>query len=105
MKLSNLRPCDVCNGKIVPQFYVVRMSLAFFKPNATNAVLGLSQISGSIGLAETLAPDTQCVVVAGDEKPELMSEFFMCFRCAMSGPIDLMRLLDRASERESAIPK
>jgi len=98
MKLSQLRPCDVCGGKIAPSFYVVRTSIALFKPQATQQTLGLAQyFGGNLGLAEIFSPDEDAVVVAMDneEHKELMSEFFICQNCYLTKPIDLALLAER----------
>lgn len=103
MKLSQLRPCDVCGGKIAPSLYVLRMSIALFKPQATNEVLGLTQIfQGALGLAEVFAPDDDAVIVAMDDKEyrELMHEFFICSDCYMK-PIDLPLLVERKAKNAS----
>jgi hypothetical protein len=98
MKLSELRPCDVCGGKLAPSFYVLRMSIALISPTPTNQVLGLAQyFQGNLGLAEVFAPESdQAVVVAMDEKEHtgLMQEFFVCTTCYMA-PICLAELVEK----------
>jgi len=88
MKLSELRPCDVCGGKLAPNFYVLRMSIALISSTPTNQVLGLAQyFRGNLGLAEVFAPESdQAVVVAMDEKEHkgLMQEFFVCAACYLN---------------------
>lgn len=70
MKLSELKPCAVCKGKITPMWYVVRFSMAMLKPQAANGVMGLMQmLGGSLALAEAMAPEPDCVVVMGDKEP------------------------------------
>src|SRR3990172_12388495 len=101
MKLSQLRPYDVCGGKIAPSFYVIRLSFALFKPRTTNEVLGLTQFfQGSLGLAEVFAPDQDVVVVAMDDKElqELTHEFFVCQNCYIQ-PIDFPMLVERKANR------
>lgn len=94
MKLSDLRPCDNCGGKVYPQFYVLRMSLAIIKGQAVNEFLGMRQFFGgkSDELAMMFSPSAgNAVIVAGDEEPALMDEFFICYDC-LKGPLDLARL-------------
>lgn len=94
MKLSELRPCDCCGGKIAPHFYVVRLSQAMVMAKEANAVLGLAQMfGGALGLAEVVAPDADAVKIFGDERKELMHEFFLCQECFMR-PLDMAMLMD-----------
>ena len=107
MKLSELRPCDSCDGPLrTPMnagFYVVRSSLAIFKPAAANQVLGLTQIfQGALGLAEAMAPDPDVVLVAGDEQPELLEELLICGECYLGKPLDLPILVEK---RNAAIAR
>lgn len=95
MKLSDLRPCDQCHGKLVPTFYVVRFSQALFDATNTNAVLGVHQIFGgqALRLAETMAPGAdEAVLVFGDKDKTLETELFLCQPCFTDGPIDLAML-------------
>ena len=104
MKLSALRPCDACTGVLVPQFYVVRVSLALFNPRAVNAVLGVNTMFGgrALGLAEVMAPDAAgAVVIAGDETPELMTELFLCRVCYLERAHVLAELVERRNESRS----
>jgi hypothetical protein len=97
MKLSELRPCDQCGGKLAPSFYVLRLSIALISPTATNQVLGLAQyFQGNLGLAEVFAPNDNAVAVAMDEKEHtgLMQEFFVCTTCYMA-PICLAELVEK----------
>lgn len=107
MKLSELRPCDNCGGKIAPTFYVVRVSLALFDPRATNTQLGLVQMfggagNGALALAEIMGPTPDVVQIAGDKKKELRTELFICQDCALMKPVNLGELL---SKREEATPR
>ena len=79
MKLSDVRPCDVCGGKVSPLFYVLRVSQAIFNAQAANEVLGLTtMVGGSLDLAEAMAPQPEVIMVLGDEVPALMTEFVVC---------------------------
>ena len=114
MKLSDLRPCDACGGKLKSDmaagFYVVRFSLAMFKPQAANQVLGLTQIfQGALRLAEAMAPEADVVMVCGDEEPALMTELLVCMDCFLK-PLDIALLsekrnheIDRAEQAKSSI--
>lgn len=86
MKLSDLRPCDNCGGPLkLGIFYVVRASLAIVRPQAANQVLGLAQVfQGSLGLAEVMAPEADCVKIAGYDEPCLWNEIIVCQDCFMS---------------------
>lgn len=98
MKLSDLRACDCCGGKIAPQFYVLRSSLALFVPRAANATLGLAQMFGNtreaLAIAEVMSPEPEVVKIAGDEMKELWLELFLCFDCAMK-PVNLAEIAER----------
>ena len=98
MKLSELRPCDCCGGKIAPNFYVVRGSLAVFSPQAANATLGLTTMfGGALALAEAMSPDPEVVKVAGEFDKSLWSELFLCQTCYM-GNVNLAMIGERRSE-------
>lgn len=93
MKLSELRPCDKCGGKIAPVFYVVRVSLAVVTP-AANTTLGLNQMfHGNLALAEVFTSEPHPVKVAGDEDLNLMTELFICQNCYV-GEVNLAMLAE-----------
>lgn len=95
MKLSELRPCDNCGGKIAPQFYVIRITQAFVTPSA-NQTLGLATMfHGNLGLAEVFSPDPDPVKVLGDEEPSLMTELIVCPDCYLRGKTDLVMLVEK----------
>lgn len=103
MKLSELKPCAVCGGKLVPIWYVLRISQAMLKPNAANTVLGLRQMfGGSIALAEAMAPEPDCVLVMGDQEPLLMDEIHVCQACFLEKSLDMPVLME--STREDGAP-
>ena len=96
MKISDLRPCDACGGSISPQFYVVRFSIAIFKPRETFLNAGMTLHFG-LALAEALSPDPDVVTVAMDE-PEykkLMVELFLCQHCYMMEKFNLAVLAQK----------
>ena len=103
LKLSDLRPCDGCGGKIAPLFYVVRTEMAVVNTVDANQVLGLRQIfQGSLGLAEAMAP-AEPVKLGG---PELTTELFFCQECYLEKP--LAHAAERRSEqlaRTEAMPR
>ena len=96
MKLSELKPCASCGGKLVPIWYVIRVSSAMLKPQPANQVLGLRQILGSLTLAEAMAPDADCVLVMGDADPQLMTEIQICQPCFLEGKVELPLLMEKA---------
>jgi hypothetical protein len=99
MKLSELKPCAVCEGKIAPLWYVVRFSMAMISPRAANGVMGLAQIfGGNLALAEVMAPEPDCVKVMGDEEPELMTEINICQSCVLEKSLNLAMLMESARE-------
>lgn len=104
MKLSELRPCDNCGGPLAPPnvFYVVRMSLALILPGAVNTVLGMTQMfNGNLQLAEVMAPEADAAIIAGDEEPELMSEFILCQKCFTVGKVDLAVMQEKQNDRNT----
>lgn len=112
MKLSEIRPCDNCGGKIVPMFYVVRFSVAMFAPRATNEMLGLTQMfGGSLQLAEVMGADPEAVKIAGDEEPALWTDLLICQDCFMGisrdgsrviKPLNLALLAEKVSAGHAA---
>jgi hypothetical protein len=101
MKLSEIRPCDACGGTIVPMFYVLRLSMAMFKPQAVNTTMGLMQMfGGNLALAEVMSSQPDAVTVMGDENPELMTEIIICQECLLGKPLDMALLLDKVQTNE-----
>ena len=98
MKLSELRPCDSCGGKITPQFYVIRSSIALFTSQASR-VVGMTLYLGSLALAEVVSPADEVVMVAmdSDEHKALMVELFICQECFIK-PINLALLTENRAE-------
>ena len=90
MKLSELRPCDLCKGSLVNEkavtWYVIRVSHAMVNTNAAQPVLGAAMIlRGALKLAEVMSPrPEEAVMVLGDKQPELMTELFICQNCYLS---------------------
>lgn len=110
MKLSELRPCDSCNGPLTGSgpirhatWYVIRATQAMVSTVAANQVMGLHQIfqGRAFGLAEAMAPNADgAVVVMGDQEPKLMTELFICMDCAMNPPHGLAFLIEKRSDAE-----
>lgn len=57
MKITELKPCENCDGAIYPVFYRVTVEQIAVDSNAVTRMLGLSAMfNGSLGLAEVFAP-------------------------------------------------
>ena len=98
MKLSELKPCAACHGKIAPIWYVVRISQAMLNPRAANQTLGLAQMfGGNLALAEVMSPQPDCVLVMGDAEPGLMTELSICQNCFLMGKVELPILMEEAN--------
>src|SRR5580698_11127776 len=101
MKLSELRPCAVCRGPLVPIWQVVRISMAALDRSKTQRVLGMTQFfGGNLALAEVMTSD-DCVMVLGDQDPAMMTEFNICQTCFLKGPINLAELVESQNADES----
>lgn len=101
MKLSELKSCAVCNGKIAPLWYVVRVSQAMLNPRAANQTLGLMQMfGGNLALAEIMSPEPDCVLVMGDKEPSLMTEINICQNCFLMKPLHMGLLMESSREPE-----
>lgn len=100
MKLTDMRPCDNC-GSIyeIGMFYVLHISLAVFKPDAVNQVMGLYRYfqGQAIHLAEMFAPDPDIVIIAGEEDPVMWTRIFLCQDCFM-GEVRLAHLVEKVNE-------
>jgi hypothetical protein len=108
MKLSELRPCTVCGGNIVPLFYVVRITAAMVLPQAAHHVIELTEIMGGMAnsaalhVAEALVSDPECVKILGDEERQLWTELSICQECFTTKDFSLPTLMGRATERKDA---
>ena len=108
MKISDLRPCAVCKGKLPPMWYVIRFSMAFLDRASASQVLGLSEMfGGHLALAEVFAPSPETVVVGMDRDPNLMTEVFICQACFLDKHINLAILSEaaRPSLQQGATPQ
>lgn len=106
IKLSEIRPCDNCGGKIAPIFLVVEIKTAVFNERNVNAVLGVNQIFGgrALRLAEVMAPGADDAVEVL-ENEESVTKLFICQRC-YAGDLCLLEIgakiqESRAMEHES----
>jgi len=53
MKLSDLRPCFFCSGRVTPIVIEIKASRHFIRPIEANQALGLAQyFQGNLALAE-----------------------------------------------------
>ena len=114
MKLSGLRPCICCGGKIVPLFHMITIvdQVGALDRKATNEVLGLTQMLGGIGnagafaIAECMSPGTDdAVKVLGEGrepedatyKKDQTIRVFVCNDCYNTQPsLDLREIKERA---------
>lgn len=97
MKLSELKPCAACGGRIAPLWYVLRFTQAMVMPHATHQTLGLVQyFNGNLALAEAMSPEPDCVKVLGDEEPSLMREVHVCQKCFLEKSLYLAVLMEEA---------
>jgi hypothetical protein len=107
MKLSELKPCAVCKGKIAPIWYVVRCTPAMLNPQATRDVLGLMMRFGDsaagLAVAEVMAPEPDCVLIMGDKEPALMTEIHICRQCFLEKPLEMAMLMESAREQEADV--
>ena len=93
MKLSELRPCDGCGGKLLADhcatFYVITSTQAMVSARAANEVLGMTQFfQGNLALAEVMGPrPDEAVMVFGEKDPNLLTKILLCFDCYCSKPL------------------
>jgi|SRR5271157_2934783 len=108
MKLSDVRPCDFCDGKIAPIFYTMTIKLALFSPKNTNRTLGLTQFLGSLALAEAMGAEDPVVI---SEESDTTYELFICNDCCnginsskldFSAALEKIRELHEKKEAENA---
>ncbi len=100
MKLSELRPCDVCSGPVQTVFYLVTISLAVVDVEKANRVLGLNQIYGgsAFELAEIMSPDPECVKILEEEMSEPPEKIFVCQDCATKD-LNVLALMEKMNAR------
>lgn len=118
MKLSDLKPCACCGGKIVPIFHVVTIKLAALDQKAARGVLGLTEVLGGLGnpgafaIAECMSPDTDVAVKVlgeGDEACDrehnktAVKHIFVCNDCYLTKPMSLAELDEKAQQQMETI--
>ncbi len=102
MKLSEIRPCDLCGGKISPNFYVLRFSVAFFSPSTRQVLAMTDYFNGNLALGEMFSGDEDVVKVAMDDREhgkQLTDEVFLCQECYMMKKISLPELAEKIHDR------
>jgi len=98
MKLSDLRPCDNCNGKLAPIFYILKMSVAVINPTKTNQTLGLAQqFQGNLVLAEVMGVGGE-IAIGSETNPELEEIILLCNDCRNIKEISLGLLAEKSAE-------
>jgi hypothetical protein len=105
MRLSDLRPCDNCGGKIYPMFYVVRSSIVILNADQANKTLGLARFFGGgapgLAMAEVMGPEADNVRIGGDVHKELWTEIYLCQDCHMSD-VNLAIVEEKIAKRNEA---
>ena len=109
MRLSELRPCDNCGGKLTGEegrnitFYILRVTMAVLNPRAINQVMGMHQYfqQSSFALAEAMAPESDhAVLLVGEQEGERWAELLICFDCAAGKkPFVLLEVVEKISEQ------
>jgi hypothetical protein len=108
LKLSELRPCDVCSRSIVPLFYVIRISQAMVMPEGraeANALFGTKQILGNTRAAGQIArvmvgESDEAVAVFGEKQPSLYTNAIVCQDCFCMGNVKLPVLVEAIARRD-----
>ena len=78
MKLSELKPCLNCGGKVAPIFFQITLTRHLIDGVKTNQVLGLNRYFGGVlGLAEAMAPSDDVTVEIDSHDAFLCTECFM----------------------------
>lgn len=78
MKISELKPCDLCGGPIVPIHYKVTIETLGIDANKVNQTMGFAQMmGGSLPLAEIMGPHDD-VLIEMDRQ-----ENIVCIKCIM----------------------
>ena len=95
MKLSELKPCEVCQGSISPIFYQVKVQQRYVDQRQVRQGVGLSMmLGGHVKLAEVMGP-------VGDLDKPLSVEVTMvlctnCFYSRFSEVHDKLLMCDEA---------
>lgn len=93
IKTKDLRPCDNCNGAIIPVFYRVRVSLRMLMidQRAVKEVMGTAQIVGDLEIASVMSPNQNATIEMPGYKID--KDLFLCQECVLNfsiKPVDLM---------------
>jgi len=99
LKLSEVRPCDCCGGKLVPFFQHIQIRHAIFNPRNVNGVLGVMQMWGktnaqALAVAESMAPGSEAAVEVLDEL-DATTTLFICNECFLKKPVNLAEIAER----------
>jgi len=108
MKISDLRPCANCGGKITgpegrcPQFYVLKFSTALLNPREIQRQMAGAEYVGHFGIAQALGMvDSQPVAtIIGDEEGGRWLTIYLCQECYIMKPINLLELIEKAQAQE-----
>ena len=112
MRLSDAKPCICCGGPLTKRsminWYVIRVSTAIVNPRVANTVLGTMQITGSLQIAEAMAPGAEdAIAIVGDLPGSTWTELHICFDCFTDGHLGDLPCLavkqqdaDRQAEQE-----
>lgn len=96
MKLSDLKPCAICGGKIAPLFYRVTIEQMMIDAAAANQVIGLNTVfGGALRLAEAMAPNDDVTLKLQE------NTVILCGDCAYT--VSLVRVLF-SNEQEAPAP-
>lgn len=98
MKLSELRVCDCCGGKLVRdgsiQFFTVNVGSEIIDHRALNQVASMLQLyHGNVALAEVMAPESEVTKAIPPTK------LLVCFECFCKPQI-LASLIETRNDRE-----
>ena len=98
LKASELRPCDICRGTIVPIFYrmQVKFQQTMVDKSSVDQVLGTAQIfGGNLSLGSMMSPNSDATRALGYE---LTKEFVICANCLPSFGITAVELMAQYEE-------
>ena len=104
-KMLDLRPCDNCDGPLVPIFQVIRVSMAVLNRKATNEQLGLTQMMGGTGMGAHMGAHGDNVVdVLAQQKDGEWTDLLVCQQCYIAGvdPCQLAEKRAHAIEAQAA---
>lgn len=99
MKLSQLRPCDNCGGRLQLLFYQITVSPTVIDRSAVGQTLGLAQFFSAgeavcdshLSIAEALTPTPE----ATRSDPNLDTEICLCQDCYLKSGLCIAQLCER----------